>query len=280
MTSMVRPLLLVAAFGALFAGGCSDPAGPSPRELSALGDGLILTIAEELAKEHWASGVGEPALTLTVTTRRGGYCAVGINVDVDVQGSTVVLTAADLAYTGQACLGPAPARFSEQLAIPDGSYTLLVRHGRFTDRYRLLLSPSAITLDPLAVPGFTEARFDVFWRFPTRTFAHYCWPEQADPGRCAALDEALRGAVGLMEFTFSGGVVPFSYALGAQGTGARATYFRFDEEEDFARVRSVYCTHLAANPGPGGTRLISWKREEVVPWAGQCRQAGAGASIL
>jgi hypothetical protein len=263
-----RVLPGVAAIGLLALTSCADSTGPSADELEAIGDGLLLSVVEI---HHPVTSVGDPQQFVTLTSRRTyGSCPQLVG-RVFTTGTTIRVHVLGLRHGGPAII--VPAYFAERVSIPDGDYTVEVAFREHEDRYRLLVSPSALLLDQAGAAGFSETAIDVFYRFPERSFSYFCNRGSESFERCDAFERSLRNRLALEPLQFSGGVNPYVYNHDVPETAGddhRVSFFRYASEEDFTRAKEMLCGFSEESPGViAGVR--SWRNDWIFSWGPSCK---------
>jgi hypothetical protein len=249
----------------LVAGACHPErvAGPD-----AIGD-LVVSVREV----HPRNAVREPTVSLGLATERiYGSISAHIEAQTGIDGRTITIWTHRVVEPPLGLTQVGPATYYVTIPATDGEYTLRVlRRGRETDEYKLVMTTAALELRPIRT-RFTRASPVRAWRYPRRSFVVACvikaFLSTGSLERCDEFRASLLAALSLERIEFGeNGELPYYYLASQSSPGyeLRAEYYRYAAEEDFAQVGAVIRAHGERYPGASAWAR-NWRNEAHHSW--------------
>jgi hypothetical protein len=301
MTSMsrgTRTTLVAVLLAALAASGCTDslplapdgrryPVYPSFAYLQTYGGSLELSVHEapgdypvysavwlRSSTTGWPNwywdGVREPRIVLALRTSSLWSAGGRLETEVQVDGDSINVRVMRVFPTRLATIGgPSPAFSSQFLPLSSGEYRLTIDVLGMAQVFRLRITDSAIELTQISEPvapnvfglGVVKPDQTTVLRFPTRSFALYCWSPEQDI--CSEIDDRLAGEPGFARHHFPAlGQIPFRTLPDHEAPDHTVGYFRYSDDRDFARLRDVMCA-LAPREQRLALQVESWRNEGI-----------------
>lgn len=218
--------------------------------------------------------VCEPSIMLSMTTEEIYPCDnYSIISDVIVQNNIIYINVSGV-YVPEICFTfPNFASYRHFLDITEGSYLIYLSYRDATDRYALTVNDSCIEIDGI-VTQFTVPRFELFWRYPTNSFAYTCNTPIETSWIYEDFLDTLLSTIALQEFQFpDSGRKPYPpYGDGNNNPPGRyyfVKYFLYENEEDFDRAGEIleYFSKNVIPPDSGiSISLIGWNNKYFYSW--------------
>jgi hypothetical protein len=249
----------------LVAGACHPErvAGPD-----AIGD--LVVSAREV---HPRNAVREPTVSIGLATERV-YPSISdyIEAQTGVDGRTITIWTVRVVEPPLGLGAIGPATYNVTVPATEGEYTLrVIRRGRETDEYKLVVTTAALELRPIRT-RFTRPSPVRAWRYPRRSFMVGCvikaFLSTGSLERCDEFRAALLAALPLERIEFGdAGELPFFYLASQSSPGyeLRTEYYRYAAEEDFAKVGAVIRAHGERYPGASAWAR-NWRNEAHHSW--------------
>lgn len=229
---------------------------------------LVLAVAD--LQDLGGSPGAPPTPTLLVATDSIYPCAnYALVVDVERSGSTLDLEVQGVEI-GAVCataLGPATARIP--LDLPEGEYTLRIRHDGALDIYTLRVLADRLELQPEQT-AVTRVPEPLAWRTPERSFVYLCGTYTGDEALCdqfRARFEAL-GALTEIEVPAEG-LWPYPRSASGHYYDAPGRVYRYDSEADFQAVKDLLRTfsrEVLRNRTGDGLSVMNWTGDAGLSW--------------
>ena len=202
--------------------------------------------------ESFADAAGRTRVALHVSTEKGVRCYAPLGARVSARRDTIVVDRWHLADNHGICLDDSSDNPAGTVSFPleEGRRVLAIAHLGTVDRYRLVVTSSAIRVAPIGVPRvsvLTDAT--PLWRFPRNALALRCDTGEHTSWACAEVEHLISDDPGLVAIDFpAGGRNPFNRFRPEDGGDRRdaVRYYRVATPASFDRlVRGVQRLHDA-----------------------------------
>lgn len=254
----LRSVLLLAP--ALLLPGCDDLFGPdvSGRLLDL--DGQVDFLVREIHGFGFTD-VGEPEMALYMATDELYPCR-GFRLEAEITLSADLVTV-DIAGVREPHLcfrETLPADFRRAIAIDEGEWTF-----RFV--YRDRVQEFSVTIDTAAIQiagadgALATPVYDLFWRYPPRSFAVGCDHAGGFAEPCTELVDSVEATPGVEPFVFGPeGGIPYPVSYDDAIYNWRVSYFISADDAAWAAARSRAADVHALYTGMR-YYLLDWRNE-------------------
>ncbi len=211
-----------------------------------------------------------PTIFLGMQTERiYPCCNFSILADIYSNASIVTVQLKGI-FEPEACLTAlGPATYSKPLALPAGTYQLVVVNGSKSDRRLLEVTTSSIRISP-STTTVSVVPSSLTWRIPAKSFAYVCGTTVESAWMCDAFRDSLLSIPSLREFTFpDSGEVPYPLKSSGYWHNAPARYFMYAEEADFESAGALlkrYAHETIGNKQGIGMYLQNWRNITFRSW--------------
>lgn len=228
--------------------------------------------------EHRTASIGaaetlvEPVLMLYLRTARDYPCYnYRINAQFSQSGSVLDLTVngvelgktADGIEICQTLFGP--ARYSTDLDLPDGTYTLRLSHLGQIDEYELQLNSDHVNIAAIVseVSAFDST---LYWRLPRQSFTFRCGTLTQDAFLCDEFEQILLSSLPITPIAVpSEGEWPYSLSSSGHHYDAPARFFYYEQEDDFleaGELLAAYTEEVLTHRRGKQLVLTNWRSEQ------------------
>lgn len=160
--------------------------------------------------------------------------------------------------------GPATAR--SFLDLSKGEYSLSFSYGGITDLYTVSVSDNSIKVKKVS-GRLTKPSYDLYWRYPTNSFAYDCRTSGGSSWICEDFLDTLASKIQLIEFQFpdSGAVSYTTWRI--YQFEAPYKYFYYHNEADFDKAGEILKTYSKNNLSEAFyITLLNWKNKAYYSW--------------
>jgi hypothetical protein len=247
----------------LVLGACSPERVAGPEDI---GD-LVVSAREVFPR----NALGEPIVALRLATERI-YPSISdyIEAETSIDGRRITILTHRVVEPPIGLAAVGPATYYVTIRATEGEYTLRVfRPRREIDEYRLVVTTAALELRPIRT-RYTRPSPARAWRYPRGSFVAACvakaYLSTGSPERCDEFRASLLAAVSLERIEFGeSGEIPYLTSQTYPGYELRAEYYRYANEDDFAKVAAVVRAFGQRHPG-APVWVQNWRNEAHRSW--------------
>ncbi len=246
---------------------CSHSSDPLNQVSLPIEGGINFTLSE---RQPQYNSVGIPRIFLSMSTELiYGCCNYTIVYDATIGSEEIGIFLKGIHIPCICATALGPAQSFQTLDIAEGQYTLLFSDGNRTDVYDLVVTKSAIAVQPRET-SFTAPAYELSWRPVTNSFAYLCGTTTATSWICDDFLDTLLTNLDLIELTFpDSGEIPFPRSSSGHYYDAPGKYFIYSVEDDFVKAGILlesYAENVISQYGGIGVNLLNWKGENHRSW--------------
>ena len=231
-------------------------------------EGNVVFSIQERYKDH--ALIAEPSIMLSMVTEKiYPCCNWSILSEMAVRNNEIFIDFLGI-YVPEGCLTAlGPAISSSFLEISTGEYSIYFSYRNITDKYFLFVTDSSIKITE-DTSQFTKPKFELFWRYPPKSFAYLCGTTTETFWICEDLLDTLLSKINLEEFQFpDSGEIPYPCSSAGHYHDMPAKYFFYEKDEDFDKAGKIlksYTQNVIMQYSGVGISLISWKNKRYLSW--------------
>jgi len=244
--------------------------GCTPQNLHPLEGRLFFAVHE--AYPGGEEGV-EPSLLLSMETEMiYGCCNYSIDAVIHHLGALLSVDIRGIQQPDFCLTALGPANLGRFLEPEEGTYSLEFSDGPKKNVYELRVSQESVTItgEGSRLGGFAQPEYEVFWRYPTDSFAVMCGTTTDTAWVFEDFLARLQAAVDIQEHEFpSYGEIGYPRAPQGSQVNHPARYFIYGDETGFAAAGDVLRTYVRdVIGGFQGVHiwLLNWKNESFRSW--------------
>ena len=251
-SDVIRRFLLIASVAVAPALAAQRPTAPLDSALAR----IVFSVGES-----FADSVGRTRIVLRVHTEKPVHCYTPLRARVTVRRDAVVIDRWYLEDNGVCVYDTVGAPYgSFSFRLHEGHRVLAIAHLGAVDRYRLVVTGSAIRVAPIGTPRVSVLGDSTpLWRVPRNSFAFRCGTGERTAWTCAEVFHLLDDEPGLVSVDMPPGRNTYTWWLAA---GAEPPlYYRVATPASYDRfVRGVQRLHdVYASPRVGfDVAIVRW----------------------
>jgi hypothetical protein len=235
----MKKILLLYLFLFLVVSGCSliEDNDDNDENLRSLEGKLLLELYEGYEDNQLPSN---PVIFLRLKTEKIYECSnFGISSSYNIRGDRIEILVNGI-YEPEICLtalGPAVTKY--QIGDLKGTFNVTIRSQRFTDEFKLVIDENFIRIEGDGSQNIT-VKDRYFNRYPERSFVYLCGTTLADTALCRMFIDTVKSVINIQQFEFpETGVIPYPAVSQGYQYNMPAKYFRYENEDDFMRIREI-----------------------------------------
>lgn len=228
---------------------------------------IIFSVKE--GYKHYDS-ICEPSILLSMETEKiYGCCNFTIESEIGIYDSKILIDISGI-YVPEICLTAlGPATSKSFLDVSNGEYLLELSYEGITDIYTLIVTNSYIKVTEVE-SQFTIPTFNLFWRYPSNSFAYVCGTTHKTSWIYEDFIDTLLSKIDLVEFHFpDSGVLCYPCSSAGHHNDMPVKYFFYDDEEYFdyeGEILESYTQGVMSQYSGVGISLINWKNKKYYSW--------------